>query len=355
MKLSSSEYPLQKRANIKNPTYTNDNYTPKVKIPNYTTPVYNTSQSTLGTKATEGERTSPQRNQTPPPSIPRNGTTIPVPPMNNHRAPFDPNTRMPATPSFPNNQMPISPGMPNNRMPATPNVPIRRNNSSTPTNNRIPNNFDNHDNWNDYYMPENSNNMFSPNNSMYNGPVGVPLMPLYGYDNCEDAEKDWGYFRQLHPGTAKRILREIDEECDKLEYDGSSMFDEYPDRVHLGKMIDRIYNKVQGEIEEPLVYSESIKTSSKCQVEDHELESKDLTSDDNVSNKDVPDNNGNEYIKTNEYRRGNSRRDGRNDNRRGSNRNPVRSNNWVRDFIEILLYQELINRRRRYRSRRRWF
>ena len=59
----------------------------------------------------------------------------------------------------------------------------------------------------------------------YNTPMGVPLYPLYGYDNCEDLDRDMKYMKQIYPNTAKRIQREIDNECDKLEYDGSIMFD----------------------------------------------------------------------------------------------------------------------------------
>lgn len=142
---------------------------------------------------------------------------------------------------------------------------------------------------------------------------------LNGYDNLEDSEKDWGYFRQMYPNTAQRIFREIDEECDKLEYDGSYMFDEYPDKVYLGRIVNQIYKKMQDVIEEPIVYTEDIKPSHDCKKEEIEVEMKASTST------------------------------------RMRSRNPVRSNNWLRDLIEILLYQELLNRRRRYRSRRRWF
>ncbi len=155
------------------------------------------------------------------------------------------------------------------------------------------------------------------NETNYNVPIGVPLMPLYGYDNLEDSEKDWGYFRQMYPNIALRILREIDEECDKLEYDGSCMFDEYPDKIYLGRIVEQIYEKMQEVIEEPIVYTENLKSSHDYKKEEVEIKTSPSS-------------------------------------RRGS-RNPVRSNNWLRDLIEILLYQELLNRRRRYRSRRRWF
>ena len=48
----------------------------------------------------------------------------------------------------------------------------------------------------------------------------------------------------MYPKEAKRIQRVVEEECDKMEYDGSLMFDEYPDRVMVQKLCDDIYNKV---------------------------------------------------------------------------------------------------------------
>jgi hypothetical protein len=153
----------------------------------------------------------------------------------------------------------------------------------------------------------------------YNLPVGVPMMPLYGYDNTEDADKDWDYMKQMYPVIAKKILANIEDECDKLEYDGSCMFDEYPDRVYLSRIVDRIYDKAK--------YLEE-------DVNGTEISS---TSEDNKEYKD-------EKINSNQYSYG-----------RYYDRNRHSRNNWLRDLIEVLLFNEILNRRRRYRGRRRWF
>lgn len=373
MKFASSKYTPQKRINDRNTDTPNDNYSPKVRIPNYTTPVYSTSKSYNETTSTSGpmnnHRLPSQPNESTPPSIDRMPTRpttpnnmMPTPPPSpNNRMPMPPSTpnnRMPMPPSTPNNRMPMPPSAPNNRVPTSPNVPNNRipprpgmpNNGMPTTPNRpMPNNSGYYDNWNNNYMPDMSNGIYNPNNSMYNRPVGVPIMPLYGYDNYEDAEKDWGYFRQLYPGIARRILREIDEECDKLEYDGSCMFDEYPDRAHLGRMVDKIYNKIKDEIEEPIVYSESIEKVSTCHTEELDDHSNDDSPNEANANK------ADSTYKDKDMEISENRRDRRRDDRRGDRRPPVRSNNWLKDLIEILLYQEIINRRRRYRSRRRWF
>lgn len=43
----------------------------------------------------------------------------------------------------------------------------------------------------------------------------------------------------------------MEEECDRMEYDGSMMYDEYPDRLQLRLMCRRIYDKAKKEEENP--------------------------------------------------------------------------------------------------------
>ena len=57
-------------------------------------------------------------------------------------------------------------------------------------------------------------------------------------------ERDRERLKEMYPKEAKRIQRVVEEECDKMEYDGSLMCDEYPDRVMVQKLCDDIYNKV---------------------------------------------------------------------------------------------------------------
>lgn len=57
-------------------------------------------------------------------------------------------------------------------------------------------------------------------------------------------ERDRERLKEMYPKEAKCIQRVVEEECDKMEYDGSLMFDEYPDRVMVQKLCDDIYNKV---------------------------------------------------------------------------------------------------------------
>ena len=61
----------------------------------------------------------------------------------------------------------------------------------------------------------------------------VPLL----YNDDRNARRDYDYMKSIYPDTAKRVLPYMEEECDRMEYDGSMMYDEYPDRLQLRLMV----------------------------------------------------------------------------------------------------------------------
>ena len=69
-------------------------------------------------------------------------------------------------------------------------------------------------------------------------------MPLLYDDECQN-QRDYEYMKSVYPGTAKSLIPYIEEECDRLEYTGSVMYDEYPDRLQLMLLCRRIYNRVK--------------------------------------------------------------------------------------------------------------
>lgn len=75
--------------------------------------------------------------------------------------------------------------------------------------------------------------------------TAIPSYPFHGYDNAEELDKDVDYMKSLCSRTLRTIQKEVDEECDKLEYEGSCMFDTFPDQVHLGTIIDTIYERLK--------------------------------------------------------------------------------------------------------------
>lgn len=66
----------------------------------------------------------------------------------------------------------------------------------------------------------------------------------YLFDDDKTEERDYEYLKSMYPDMAKRILPYVEEECDRMEYDNSMMFDEYPDKLQLRLMCRRIYDKV---------------------------------------------------------------------------------------------------------------
>lgn len=68
---------------------------------------------------------------------------------------------------------------------------------------------------------------------------------LHGYMMEYDDEQyktDVSYMRSFYPPMCRELLAYINEVCDKAEYEGSPMFDEFPDKVRIWKMIDEVYD-----------------------------------------------------------------------------------------------------------------
>lgn len=69
-----------------------------------------------------------------------------------------------------------------------------------------------------------------------------PIQSIYMTEM--EYEEDMERMKELYPKEVKKIQEYVEDECDKLEYDGSLMFDERPDQLMLRRVCDRIYNKV---------------------------------------------------------------------------------------------------------------
>lgn len=64
------------------------------------------------------------------------------------------------------------------------------------------------------------------------------------HDEERMVQRDYDYMKSAYPDVAKRIMPYVEEECDRLEYSGSMMYDEYPDQLQLLLLCRRIYRKV---------------------------------------------------------------------------------------------------------------
>ena len=69
-------------------------------------------------------------------------------------------------------------------------------------------------------------------------------MPLL-YDDEKIEKRDFEYLKSLYPEMAKRLLPYVEDECERMEYEGSVIYDEYPDQLQIRLLCSRIYDKVK--------------------------------------------------------------------------------------------------------------
>ena len=116
-------------------------------------------------------------------------------------------------------------------------------------------------------------------------------MPLQ-YDDERIERRDFEYMKSMYPMAVKKILPYVEEECDRMAYEGSVIYDEYPYQLQIRLMCSRIYDKVK----------------KMKPYDDEEMEMQ-------VS----------------------------------------RNEDWLKDLVQIMLFQELFQRRNRHRRNRRRF
>jgi len=78
---------------------------------------------------------------------------------------------------------------------------------------------------------------------LFDIPFVPDMAPVLGASKILEQESDFTYLKNLYPQIARSILPCIEEEADKMEYEGSPMFDEYPDKEYFRRIACRIYNK----------------------------------------------------------------------------------------------------------------
>ena len=59
----------------------------------------------------------------------------------------------------------------------------------------------------------------------------------------------WNICSRLYPGEVRRCQRRIAEILDKYDYEGSMIYDEYPDRLSLFRIADTISTILEQEAE----------------------------------------------------------------------------------------------------------
>ena len=139
----------------------------------------------------------------------------------------------------------------------------------------------------------------------------------FSYDDERTERMDFEYMKSMYPDTAKKILPYVEEECDRMEYENSMVYDQCPDKLQLRLMCRRVYGNVRKH--ERMFFGDE---------EDAGLSGLDGDQETGIS--------------------GTARE--REHGRDGRSKSPS-----LRDFIEVMLYQELYKRRCDHRRRCRRF
>ena len=110
---------------------------------------------------------------------------------------------------------------------------------------------------NNYYDPRIMNldrglarfDTFPNSNSFRGRQIPIPFYKMYQmpamYAKVEDEERDMDRMKDMYSLACREVQGYVNEECDKMEYDGSLMFDEYPDKIMVRRICMNIYEKVK--------------------------------------------------------------------------------------------------------------
>ncbi len=65
-------------------------------------------------------------------------------------------------------------------------------------------------------------------------------------------EKEFEMMKTYYPETARKIQEKVEEECQLLDYEGSRLYDEYPDKF----MLHHLYRRIRDELEPEMAAQE---------------------------------------------------------------------------------------------------
>ena len=75
------------------------------------------------------------------------------------------------------------------------------------------------------------------------------------YRGEKEQEEEFFLMKSYYPDTARKIQEKVEEECDLQDYEGSRLYDEYPDRFMLYHM-EAMSDGLLGDLVEVLLFHE---------------------------------------------------------------------------------------------------
>ena len=68
------------------------------------------------------------------------------------------------------------------------------------------------------------------------------------YNEEREQEREFDLMKSYYPGTVQHIQEKIEEECDLMDYEGSRLYDEYPDKYMIYHLSCKIRESMEPEI-----------------------------------------------------------------------------------------------------------
>lgn len=80
----------------------------------------------------------------------------------------------------------------------------------------------------------------------------IPAYPMQGYmpfimAQDDTAEQDLQYLQEIFPEASRRYARKISDVVDRLDYKGSMIYDEFPDRMRIQRLAEEIVAMIEKE------------------------------------------------------------------------------------------------------------
>lgn len=70
------------------------------------------------------------------------------------------------------------------------------------------------------------------------------------YEQDRDVMRDLEYLQQLYPLEVRYFQKRVGEILDRMDYEGSIIYDEYPDRLGLERLLESIWTIIKKEEQE---------------------------------------------------------------------------------------------------------
>lgn len=93
----------------------------------------------------------------------------------------------------------------------------------------------------------------------------------------DDAWQDFEYLRKTYPALLTKWQRRVEEVLDRMDYEGSMIYDEYPDRVSLQNLGEAVARILEGMKEEGTRLAEEAGTHSAEEAGTHPAEAREIS------------------------------------------------------------------------------